>query len=180
MLLLYKLFKKKKPEPKTNKKGLPEEPEQPVKTCTQHSRMGYSAVGTKRVQPYQIYQKSYIYPYLSTCCRNIITLNALRKTHSSIFLCKIHKFRTKKGNLLSDNRKHKDMVHIGNIIKEIFDEQGLSASWLAKQLCCDRTNIYSIFKRESIDTSLLVKISVILKHDFFKYYSKDLENSIDK
>ena len=72
------------------------------------------------------------------------------------------------------------MVHIGNIIKEIFDEQGLSASWLAKQLCCDRTNIYSIFKRESIDTSLLVKISVILKHDFFKYYIKDLENSIDK
>ena len=81
---------------------------------------------------------------------------------------------------MSDNRKHKDMVHIGNIIKEILDEQGLSASWLAKQLCCDRTNIYSIFKRESIDTSLLVKISVILKHDFFKYYSKDLENSIDK
>lgn len=70
------------------------------------------------------------------------------------------------------------MIHIGNIIKEKFDEQGLSVSWFAKELCCDRTNIYSIFKRESIDTSLLVKISTILKHDFFKYYSNDIEKSI--
>lgn len=67
------------------------------------------------------------------------------------------------------------MIHIGSIIKEKFDELGLSVSWFAKELCCDRTNVYSIFKRESIDTSLLVKISVILNHDFFKYYSIDLD-----
>ena len=66
------------------------------------------------------------------------------------------------------------MIHIGNIIKKQFDAQGRSVSWLAKELCCDRTNIYSIFKRESIDTRLLEKISVILKHDFFKYYSQDI------
>ena len=70
------------------------------------------------------------------------------------------------------------MIHIGSIIKEKFDEQGLSVSWFAKQLCCDRTNVYSIFKRESIDTLLLVKISAILKHDFFKYYSEDIKDSI--
>ena len=66
------------------------------------------------------------------------------------------------------------MIHIGNIIKKVFEAQGGSASWLAKQLCCDRTNIYSIFKRESIDTALLEKISIILNHDFFKYYSRDI------
>jgi plasmid maintenance system antidote protein VapI len=66
------------------------------------------------------------------------------------------------------------MIHIGSIIKEKFDELGLSVSWFAKELCCDRTNVYSIFKRESIDTSLLVKISIILDHDFFRYYSLDL------
>lgn len=66
------------------------------------------------------------------------------------------------------------MIHIGSIIKEKFDEQSLSVSWFAKQLCCDRTNVYSIFKRESIDTALLVKISAIMNHDFFKYYSNDL------
>ena len=69
------------------------------------------------------------------------------------------------------------MVHIGKIIKERFDEQKLSATWFAKQLCCDRTNVYSIFKRESINTQLLIKISAILKHDFFSYYSKYLEET---
>lgn len=66
------------------------------------------------------------------------------------------------------------MIHIGSIIKNKFDELELSVTWFAKELCCDRTNVYSIFKRESIDTALLVKISTILKHDFFKYYSNDL------
>ena len=67
------------------------------------------------------------------------------------------------------------MIHIGNIIKKQFDAQECSVSWFAKQLCCDRTNIYSIFKRESIDTALLEKISIILKHDFFTYYSEDIK-----
>ena len=66
------------------------------------------------------------------------------------------------------------MIHIGSIIKEKFDEQGLSVSWFARQLCCDRANVYSFFKRGSIDTALLVKISAIMNHDFFKYYSNDL------
>ena len=66
------------------------------------------------------------------------------------------------------------MIHIGSIIKGKFEELGLPVSWFAKELCCDCTNVYSIFKRESIDTSLLVKISLILNHDFFQYYSQDL------
>ncbi len=66
------------------------------------------------------------------------------------------------------------MIHIGSIIKEKFEKHGASVSWFARQLCCDRTNIYSIFKRESIDTALLVKISIILDYDFFQHYSQDL------
>ena len=69
------------------------------------------------------------------------------------------------------------MIHIGNIIKKKFDEQDVTVSWFANQLCCDRTNVYSIFKSESIDTALLVKISIILKYDFFKHYSEDIQNS---
>lgn len=69
------------------------------------------------------------------------------------------------------------MIHIGNIIKKQFEAQEGSVSWFAKQLCCDRTNVYSIFKRESIDTALLEKISIILNHDFFKYYSQDINIS---
>ena len=66
------------------------------------------------------------------------------------------------------------MIHIGKKIEEIFYLQGRSPSWLAAQLCCDRTNIYSIFKRESIDTALLARISSLLNHDFFQYYQEDL------
>lgn len=66
------------------------------------------------------------------------------------------------------------MIHIGNIIKKQFEEQAISVSLFAKQLCCDRTNIYNIFNWERIDTELLKKISIALNHDFFKYYSKEL------
>ena len=66
------------------------------------------------------------------------------------------------------------MIHIGNIIKKQFEEQAISVSLFAKQLCCDRTNIYSIFNRERIDTELLKKISIALNHNFFKYYSEEL------
>ena len=67
------------------------------------------------------------------------------------------------------------MIHIGKKIEEVFRRQGRSSSWLAERLCCDRTNIYSIFKRESIDTAMLVKISRLLNHDFFQYYKEELE-----
>lgn len=67
------------------------------------------------------------------------------------------------------------MIHIGKIIEEEFYRQGRSVSWFADKLCCDRTNVYNIFKRESIDTALLAKISRTLGHDFFSYYVDDLK-----
>lgn len=48
--------------------------------------------------------------------------------------------------------------------------QGRSPSWLAAQICCNRDNIYKIFRRQHIDTDLLLKISVALNIDFFQYY----------
>ena len=67
------------------------------------------------------------------------------------------------------------MAHIGRIIEQVFHDQGRSASWLAEQLHCDRTNVYNIFKRESIDTALLVRISNILQHNFLQYYIQELD-----
>ena len=69
------------------------------------------------------------------------------------------------------------MVHIGKKIEEEFYRQGRSVSWFAGKLCCDRTNVYNIFKRESIDTALLLKISLTLDHNFFSYYIDDLKKS---
>ena len=65
-------------------------------------------------------------------------------------------------------------IHIGKLIKTAMKEQGRKASWLAEQLHCDRTNIYKIFRKQSIDTELLTTVSKTLKVDFFAHYSKAL------
>ena len=71
------------------------------------------------------------------------------------------------------------MVHIGTLIKEELNRQERSVAWFARKLCCERTNVYSIFKRESIDTALLLRISCILRHNFFQYYLKELTDDRD-
>lgn len=65
-------------------------------------------------------------------------------------------------------------VHIGNVIKEELIRQGRSASWLARVLYCDRSNVYKLFKKKSLDSDLLLRISEALQTDFFRYYSASL------
>lgn len=50
-------------------------------------------------------------------------------------------------------------IHIGKIIRKTLREQGRSVKWFAGQLPCDRTTAYKLFKKESIDTALLQRIS---------------------
>lgn len=66
------------------------------------------------------------------------------------------------------------MIHIGELIEKELHRQERSVTWFANKLCCDRTNVYKIFKKQSIDTELLLRISGILNCDFFKYYSQAL------
>lgn len=65
-------------------------------------------------------------------------------------------------------------VHIGKMIEKKLRERGCQVTWFANELCTERTNIYKIFRRRSIDTELLMKISRILEYDFFSYYSREL------
>lgn len=65
------------------------------------------------------------------------------------------------------------MVDIGHIIEQELIRQERSVTWFAKKLFCDRTNIYKIFKKQSIDTNLLLRISIVLKYDFFQYYAEE-------
>ena len=57
-----------------------------------------------------------------------------------------------------------DNVHIGQLIKSVFDESGMTE--LARQLRCERTNVYTIFKRRPVDEELLAMLSEILNHNF--------------
>ena len=66
-------------------------------------------------------------------------------------------------------------IHIGNLIREKLNEDGRSITWLAKKLHFERANIYRLLQKPFIDTYLLLRISKILEHDFFAYYSKCLQ-----
>jgi transcriptional regulator with XRE-family HTH domain len=62
-------------------------------------------------------------------------------------------------------------VHIGNKIKSIVNKNGMSVSEFGRRINKSRENVYSIFRRKSIDTALLSTISKVLDHDFFQYYT---------
>jgi plasmid maintenance system antidote protein VapI len=62
-------------------------------------------------------------------------------------------------------------VHIGELIREKLKENRRSAAWLAQQLHCDRTNIYKLYRKNTIDASQLLLVSIAMNFDFFGYYS---------
>ena len=65
-------------------------------------------------------------------------------------------------------------IHIGKEIEAELRRQGHGVTWLARRLPCDRTNIYNIFKRESIDTILLQRIGAVLGRNFFLLYCQEM------
>lgn len=66
------------------------------------------------------------------------------------------------------------MIHIGKIIEEEMRRQERTPAWLARKINCARPNVYYIFRQESLNTDLLLRISQALSHDFFQYYSKEV------
>jgi len=71
------------------------------------------------------------------------------------------------------------VIHIGKTIEEVFNKKGMTVSELARRINKSRENIYSIFKRKTIDTGLLVNLSNVLEHDFFQYYTP-LKTEVEK
>lgn len=72
------------------------------------------------------------------------------------------------------------MIHIGKLIEKELRRQERSVSWFARKLYCDRSNVYDIFRRENIDADLLLRISMILNHNFFQYYMEQLGGEREK
>ena len=72
----------------------------------------------------------------------------------------------------------KEVIHIGSLIEKELKTQERTVSWFAKKLSCDRSTIYrGIFQKQSIEASELFRISLILKTNFFEYYSSQYNNS---
>lgn len=57
-------------------------------------------------------------------------------------------------------------IHIGRLIKSVFDASGITVAEFARRINCGRPNVYSIFERNSIDVLQLVNISNALNHNF--------------
>ncbi len=66
-------------------------------------------------------------------------------------------------------------IFIGKQIEHELRAQERSVVWLANKLNCNRTNVYKIFQRSSLDAELLLKISNVLKRNFFESYTNRLE-----
>ena len=68
-----------------------------------------------------------------------------------------------------------EKVNIGQTIREEMDRTGRTVTWLSRQLGTNRMACYPIFNSYSIDTQMLLRISVLLGRDFFTLYSEALK-----
>lgn len=62
---------------------------------------------------------------------------------------------------------------IGELIEKEVRRQGRSITQFADDICCQRSNVYDIFKRSKMDVTQLALISKVLNHNFFKDLADD-------
>lgn len=68
-------------------------------------------------------------------------------------------------------------IHIGSMIRQRAKELRIGPTELGSKINTSKQNVYGIYKRRSIDTRLLMKISSALDFDFFKQYTKSIQVS---
>ena len=66
-------------------------------------------------------------------------------------------------------------VHVGKLIHEELLRQGRTVNWFAKEIYCEKSNVYKMFNRKSIDLHQLMKISEVLDHNFLSDCYTDSE-----
>jgi len=64
-------------------------------------------------------------------------------------------------------------MHIGEKIQEVLREKRIPVSEFARLVHSDRSNMYRILSRESIDTSILYRYSRVLNYNFFRDLSDE-------
>lgn len=64
-------------------------------------------------------------------------------------------------------------LHIGHLIQEQLRKDQRSVGWLSREIGCTRNHVYKIFNKSSLDTDLLLRISLSMHFNFFQYYSAE-------
>ena len=72
----------------------------------------------------------------------------------------------------------KPTIHIGEKIRLKAKELKIGPTEIGRRIDSTKQNVLGIFKRESVDTNLLKKISIALHYDFFTYYIEDSSVSL--
>jgi len=67
------------------------------------------------------------------------------------------------------------MKPLVQLIKEELAAQERSVSWFARKLNIDRSNVYRLFQKNSIDTLLLARICRVLGKNFFEILSGEFD-----
>lgn len=61
-----------------------------------------------------------------------------------------------------------EVFHLGKFIRSELNRQQHTVVWLARHIQCERTTCYDIFERKFVNHEQLEKISIVLKHNFFR------------
>ncbi|MDR1761033.1 MAG: hypothetical protein LBR55_01140 [Bacteroidales bacterium] len=75
---------------------------------------------------------------------------------------------------MQENQEHD--IHIGRAVRHHLQQHGtsmfyLANAWLARQVECDQSNLCKHLQHPHVYPELLLKISLVLKTDFFALYS---------
>ena len=68
-----------------------------------------------------------------------------------------------------------EKLTIGKLIEKEVRKQQIPITEFARLICCQRNNVYDIFKRSQIDIVQLKQISKVLRQNFFKELADDLD-----
>ena len=71
-------------------------------------------------------------------------------------------------------------IHLGNMVKRELKAQGRTVVWLARTINMERSSIYKMFERNTLDVGLLIRISLVMDHDFFQDISDKIRNNYDE
>lgn len=66
-------------------------------------------------------------------------------------------------------------VHVGEMLAEVMYQQHIPKNDFADRIGTDRSNVYRILKKDSIETNQLYRYSKELKHNFFRDLAEELE-----
>ena len=79
-----------------------------------------------------------------------------------------------------DFKENIQNIDIGKLIKQKFDEKSMTKEEFADKINKERSTVYDIFDRKSIDIMLLIAVSKALEYDFIRnvYYKEQTVHTV--